>query len=103
MGWPKDGVGPAPPPTSTFGWSASNSNARSCGCVPPAPVNASARLRLWVPSSQRLEALNRNVACSGCAFTAPIVAKSAGVSTPFIGTGSRLVATACIGISSYPP
>ena len=42
------------------------------------------------PACQRLVARNWNSASSGCAFTAPMVAKSVGVSTPFIGLGVRV-------------
>ena len=37
---------------------------------------------LWVPLTHRLVARNRNFAISGSAFTAPIVANNAAVSTP---------------------
>src|SRR3954468_10660321 len=38
--------------------------------------------RLWVPDCHRLEARNWNLAASGAAFTASIVANSIDVSTP---------------------
>src|SRR3954451_10150140 len=37
---------------------------------------------LWVPEIQRLDARNLNLAASGAAFTASMVAKSVAVSTP---------------------
>jgi hypothetical protein len=49
-------------------------------------------VREQVPRCQRFVARNWNFASSGCAFTAPMVANSLGVSTPLRGLGSRFEA-----------
>ncbi len=59
------GVGASSPPTSTAGWSASYSWTPLCACTPPAPLNGSIRLRLFVPRIQRFVARNWNFASSG--------------------------------------
>src|SRR5262245_47157263 len=61
----------------------------TCVCSPPAPENVSMAVWLCVPLIHWLRARNWNFASSGMPLTAPIVAKSLGVSTPFKGAGSR--------------
>ena len=97
------GVGAESAPTSTAGWSASNCTSPVWRCSAPAPVKRSIRLRLCVPFSHWLVAVNWNFASSGCALTALMVAKRVGVSTPFIGTRSRDFSSATASAMAVSP
>ena len=61
-------------------------------CSPPAPWKPSMVVRLWVPPTHRVVVRNWKRASSGCSRTAPMVAKSASVSTPlswWVGCGGH--------------